>query len=163
MNYEILAQYSEIVGGFAFVIVAIVLFRKFVLPAVRAGETARNSDLVNAEHRRDDLREDAADARGEVEAADRDALAIAARAEADARHTRETIVEDARREGLRLLQNARGELDRARIAGRDQLRIEFIERALNRARALAAAQLSDDGNARLVAKTVADLTAGTVA
>ena len=48
MNYEAIAQYSEIIGGFAFVIVMVWLFRKFVLPAVRAGEVARNADLVNA-------------------------------------------------------------------------------------------------------------------
>jgi F0F1-type ATP synthase membrane subunit b/b' len=161
MNYETIAQYSEIIGGFAFLIVAVVLFRKFVLPAVRAGEVSRNSDLVNTEHRRDQLRDEVAAARGEVEAADRDALAIGARAQDDARHERDTIVAGARREGLRLIQNARGELDRGRIAGRDKLRIEFIEKALNRARELAAQQLTDGADAQLVAKTVDDLTIGT--
>jgi F0F1-type ATP synthase membrane subunit b/b' len=151
MNYETIAQYSEIIGGFAFLIVSIWLFRKFVLPAIRAGEISRNSDLVNTEQRREELREEVAEARGEVEAADRDAQAILARAETDARHEHETIIADARREGLRLVQNARGELDRGRIAGRDKLRIEFIEQALNR----------DAGNAKLVAKTVDDLTIGT--
>jgi len=160
VNYEAIAQYSEVIGGFAFVIVAVWLFRKFVLPAVRSGEVARNLDLVNAERRREALRDEVAKARGEVEAADRDVLAIAARAEDDARHERETIVADGRREATRLLQNAQGELERARIAARDQLRIAFIERALNRARELAALELSDAGDARLVAKTVDDLTAG---
>jgi F0F1-type ATP synthase membrane subunit b/b' len=102
-----------------------------------------------------------AEARGEVEAADRDALAIASRAADDARHEHETIIDAARREGLRLIQNARGELDRGRIAGRDKLRIEFIEKALGRARELAVQQLTDDVNAQLVAKTVGDLTIGT--
>jgi F0F1-type ATP synthase membrane subunit b/b' len=161
MNFELIAQYSEIIGGFAFLIVMIVLFRKFLLPAVRAGEVSRNLDLVNTEHRRQELRDEVADARGEVESADRDALAILARAETDARHEQETIIADARREGLRLVHNARGELDRGRIAGRDKLRIEFIEKALNRARELATQQLSDDNNARLVAKTVDELTTGT--
>ncbi len=161
MNYETIAQYSEIIGGFAFLIVAIWLFRKFVLPAVRQGEISRNFDLVNTEQRREELRDEVAEARGEVEAADRDAQAILARAETDARHEHDTIVADARREGLRLVHNARGELERGRIAGRDKLRIEFIEQALNRARALAAEQLSDAGNAKLVNKTVDDLTIGT--
>jgi F0F1-type ATP synthase membrane subunit b/b' len=161
MNYETIAQYSEIIGGFAFLIVAIWLFRKFVLPAVRAGEISRNYDLVNTEQRREELRDEVAEARAEVEAADRDVQAILARAETDARHEHETILADARREGLRLVHNARGELDRGRIAGRDKLRIEFIEQALNRARVLAAEQLSDAGNAKLVNKTVDDLTIGT--
>ncbi len=161
MSYETIAQYSEIIGGFAFLIVSIWLFRKFVLPAVRAGEISRNSDLVNTEQRREDLRLDVAEARGEVEAADRDAQAILTRAETDARHEHETIVADARREGLRLVHNARGELDRGRIAGRDKLRIEFIEQALNRARALAAEELTPAEDTKLVAKTVDDLTIGT--
>jgi len=161
MNYESIAQYSEIIGGFAFLIVAIWLFRKFALPAVRAGEVSRNSDLVNTEHRREQLRDEVAEARGAVESADRDALAILARAETDARHEHETIVAAARREGLRLVHNARGELDRGRIAGRDKLRIEFIEKALNRARELATQQLSVAADTRLVAKTVDDLTAVT--
>src|SRR5580658_7298027 len=102
MNYETIAQYSEIIGGFAFLIAAIILFRKFVLPAVRAGEVARNSDLVNTEHRREQLRDEVVQARAEVEAADRDALAIASRADDDARHEREAIVAAGRREGSRL-------------------------------------------------------------
>jgi F0F1-type ATP synthase membrane subunit b/b' len=160
MNYETIAQYSEIIGGFAFVIVMIWLFRKFALPAVRAGEISRNADLVNSEHRREQLRTEVSAARAEVESADRDVLAIGARAETDARREHETIIADARREGLRLLQNARGELDRGRIAGNDKLRIELIEKALNRARELALQQLSDDGNAKLVAQTFSDVTAG---
>jgi F0F1-type ATP synthase membrane subunit b/b' len=160
MNYETIAQYSEVIGGFAFVVAMVVLFRKFLLPAVRSGEVARNADLVNTERRRDQLRQDVADARGEVESADRDALAILARAESDARQEHQAIVDEGRREASRLIVNARGELDRARIAGSDDLRIEFIEKALNRARDLAAQQLSDAGNARLVAKTVDDMTIG---
>jgi F0F1-type ATP synthase membrane subunit b/b' len=160
MNYESIAQYSEIIGGFAFVVVAVWLFRKFVLPAVRNGEIARNADLVNAEHRRETLRDEVAKARGEVEAADRDALAIGARAETDARHEHESILAEGRREGTRLLQNAQGELERGRIAARDALRIELIEKALNRARQLAALDLSQAQDSRLVAKTVDELTAG---
>jgi len=160
LNYEVIAQYSEIIGGFAFIIVLIWLFRKFALPAVRAGEISRNSDLVNTEHRRDQLREEVAAARAEVEAADRDALAILARSETDARHEHDSIITDARREGLRLVQNARGELDRGRIAGREGLRIEFVEKALDRARELATQQLTPDADTRLVNKTVDELTAG---
>ena len=160
MNYEVIAQYSEIIGGFAFIIVLIWLFRKFALPAVRAGEISRNSDLVNTEHRRDQLREEVAAARAEVEAADRDALAILARSETDARHEHDSIITEARREGLRLVQNARGELDRGRIAGREGLRIEFVEKALDRARELATQQLTPDADTRLVNKTVDELTAG---
>jgi len=160
VNYESIAQYSEIFGGFAFVLVAVWLFRRFVLPAVRVGEEARNADLVNAEQRRDDLGHEVAEARAAVEAAERDALAILARSETDARHTQDAIIAEGRREGVRLLQNASGELERARISARDRLRIEFIEKALGRARELAAQELSAEANARLVARTVDELTVG---
>jgi F0F1-type ATP synthase membrane subunit b/b' len=163
VNYELIAQYSEVIGGFAFLIVMVILFRKFLLPAVQAGEISRNADLVNAEGRREALRAEVAVARGEVEAATRDAIAIHTRAETDARHEHESILADARREGLRLLQNARGELDRGRIAGRDALRIELIELALNRARQLAAEQLNDASDAKLVTKTFDDASAGKIA
>jgi F0F1-type ATP synthase membrane subunit b/b' len=160
MNYDLIAQWSEIIGGIAFVIVAVWLFRKFALPAVRSGEIARNADLVNAERRRDDLRAEVEAATAERDTALREAQAIALRAQADAQRLADTIVTDARREGTRLIQNAQGELERARIAARDQLRIEFIEKALLRARELAGTRVTDSINARLVTKTVDDLSAG---
>jgi F0F1-type ATP synthase membrane subunit b/b' len=158
--WDRVAQWSEILGGFAFIIVAIVLFRKYVLPAVQANEIAKNAELVHAEQRRDALRAEVVAARAKLEDADRDASSIIARAESDATRERERIIDEARNEGVRMIANARGELDRGRIAGRDALRIEFIEKALNRARALAVERVDADLNARLVAKTVDDLAAG---
>jgi F0F1-type ATP synthase membrane subunit b/b' len=160
MNYEVIAQWSEIIGGFAFIVVAIWLFRKYALPAVRAGEVARNADLVAAEKRREDLRKEVETARAARDNAMREAESIKLRSAGDAQREHDAIVEDARREGARLVQNAEGELERSRIAARDTLRIEFIEKALLRARELAAARLDDPMNARLVAKTVDDLSAG---
>jgi len=160
MNYDLIAQWSEIIGGIAFVIVAVWLFRKFALPAVRAGELARNAVLVNAEKRRDDLMAEVEAAKAGRETALREAEAIAVRAQADAERERDTIVHDGRREATRLFQSAEGQLERSRIAARDQLRIEFIERALLRARELASAQIDDATNARLVQKTVDDLSSG---
>jgi F-type H+-transporting ATPase subunit b len=160
MNYEFLAQWSEIIGGIAFVIVAVWLFRKYALPAVRAGEISRNADLENAERRRTELRVEVDAARAELDRATVEADAIASRAQGDAQRERDAIVAEGRREGARLVVNAQGELERGRIAARDQLRIEFIEKALLRARELASGQIDDAMNSRLVEKTVADLTAG---
>jgi F0F1-type ATP synthase membrane subunit b/b' len=160
MNYEVIAQWSEIIGGIAFVIVAIWLFRKYVLPAVRSAAIARNADLVNAERRREELRAEVDAAQAERANAGRDAEAIAARAQGDAQRERDAIVAEGRREGARLVVNAQGELERGRIAARDQLRIEFIEKALGRARELATAQVDDAVNTRLVNQTVDGLAAG---
>jgi F0F1-type ATP synthase membrane subunit b/b' len=160
MNYDLIAQWSEIVGGIAFVIVAVWLFRKFALPAVRAGEISRNADLVTAEARRDQLRAEVDAAKAARDAAVREAESIASRAQGDAQREHDTILNDARREGTRLIQNAEGELERSRNAARDQLRIEFIEKALLRARELAGTQIDDATNARLVERTVDDLSTG---
>jgi F-type H+-transporting ATPase subunit b len=160
MNYELIAQWSEIVGGVAFVIVAVWLFWKYALPAVRSAAIARNADLEAAEKRRDDLRAEVVRRTAARDAALQEAESIALRAQNDAQRAAEAIVDDARREGTRLLQNARGELERGRIAARDQLRIEFIEKALLRARELAADQVTDVVNTRLINRTVEDLSAG---
>ena len=160
MNYDVIAQWSEIIGGVAFVVVAVWLFRKYALPAVRAGEVARNRDLVNAERRRDDLRAELDAARAARDAALQEAESVASRAQGDAQREHDKLVADGRREGARLVVNAQGEMERARVTGRDQLRIEFIEKALLRARELASSQIDDSMNARLVARTVDDLSAG---
>ena len=160
MNYDVIAQWSEIIGALAFVAVAVWLFRKYALPAVRAGEVARNADLVNAERRRDDLRTEVERAKAERETALRDAEGIAVRAQSDAQREYDTIVNDGRREGTRLLTSAEGELERGRIGARDQLRIEFIEKALLRARDLASTRMNDATDARLVNQTVDDLSTG---
>jgi F-type H+-transporting ATPase subunit b len=158
--YENLAQWSEILGGIAFVVVAFVLFRKLMLPMVQAAAVARNADLVNAERRREALRAEVAEARAELEAAMREGQSIRERGKADAQRERDRILADAVHEGTRIVQNADGELERARIAARDQLRIELIEAALNRARALARERIDEGVNARLVSKTVDELTGG---
>jgi F0F1-type ATP synthase membrane subunit b/b' len=158
--YEELAKWSEVVGALAFVVVAIVLFYKYLLPMVRNAESARNAELVNAEHRREQLRAEVGKARQDLEQASREALMIRQRGQSDAERERSRIIDEARHEGTRLLANAQGELERGRIAARDRLRIELIEKALGRAREVASQRVDDALNARLVAKTVDEIAAG---
>jgi len=155
--YEQLAQWSEIIGGFAFVIVAIILFQKYLLPAVRGAQVASNSALVNAEQRREALKSDVVKARAELEAADRDAQAIKSRAAADAAREHDRLIAEARADGERAVANAQGELGRARLAAQAQLRAEFLAQALELARANAASRIDASLNARLVGSTVATL------
>ncbi len=155
--YDGLAQWSEIVGGFAFIVVAVVLFQKYVLPAVRGAQVARNADLVNAEARLETLKGDVARARGEVEAADRDAQATQRRGADDAARERNRLVADAEADGQRAVASAQNELARARLAAQAQLRSEFIGRALDLAREKAAARISPAVNTRLVGATVETL------
>jgi F0F1-type ATP synthase membrane subunit b/b' len=158
--FDRLAQWSEIVGGFAFVVVAVFLFTKYALPAVRATQIARNADLVHAEQRREALKAEVSKARAEVEAADRDAQSIKARATVDAAREHDRLVAEAKADGERAVANAHGALERARIAARAQLRGEFIDRALVLARSQADSRIDAATNAKLVGATVETLLGG---
>jgi len=155
--YDQLAQWSEIVGGFAFVVVAALLFAKYLLPAVRSAQSAGNASLELIENRLDALTADVVRARAELEAADRDAQAIKARAVTDARRERERLVAEAKADGERAVANALNELRRARIAAEARLRAEFIDRALQLARTKATARVDAAVNKRLVGATVQTL------
>jgi F-type H+-transporting ATPase subunit b len=102
-----------------------------------------------------------------VEAARQELL----RAEQDARRIRETIERDARREAQdilaeanaearRLIHNAHGEFERARLAARDKLRVEMIERALELARKEAASRIDERVDVKLVDRFIAELERG---
>ncbi len=154
------ALWSQVAGSAAFLLVLILLFRKYLVPAVDANEKARNAQLAEAEARRTRIRNEASKARGEIEVADREATEIRARSahliEVD--HTRSLA--EATSEGQRLVRNAEGELERARLQARDRLRIELIEKALAKARADAPQRVSAAVDHALVETTIADLTRG---
>jgi F0F1-type ATP synthase membrane subunit b/b' len=158
--FETVALWSQVAGAIAFLVVLILLFRKYLIPAVVANEQARNAEIVEAERRLARMREESAKARAEVENADRDAAEILGRVERVAARDRDHTLADANAEGQRLVRNAEGELDRARLVARDRLRIEFIEKALGRARAEAPARVDAATNAALVQRTVDDLVRG---
>ena len=154
------ALWSQVAGSVAFLIVLILLFRKYLIPAVQANQNARNAQLAEAEARRTRLQTEAAHARGEIEAADRDAAEIRNRVARVIERDHAHAVDEAKAEGERLVRNAEGELERARLAARDRLRIELIEKALAKARAQASGRVSDAVNKSLVDATVDDLARG---
>jgi|SRR5947209_1822131 len=154
------ALWSQVAGSVAFLIVLILMFRKYMIPAVLANQAARNAQLAEAEARRVRVQTEAAQARGEIEAADRDAAEIRNRVARVTERDRAHALDEAKAEGERLVRNAEGELERARLAARDRLRIELIEKALAKARAQAAGRVSDGVNKALVDATVDDLARG---
>lgn len=154
------ALWSQVAGSVAFLIVLILMFRKYMIPAVLANQAARNAELAASEARRKRVQAEAAEARGEIEAADRDAAEIRNRVARATEHDRAHALDEANAEGARLVRNAEGELERARLAARDRLRIELIEKALAKARAQASARVSDAVNKSLVDATVDDLARG---
>ena len=154
------ALWSQVAGSVAFVVVLVLMFRKFLIPAVKANQDARNAQLAEAESRRTRIQTEAARARGEIEAADRDATEIRGRVEHAIERDRAHTLAEAASEGQRLVRNAEGELERARLAARDRLRIELIEKALAKARAEAPRRVNDALDKTLVEKTVGDLARG---
>ena len=160
MSLELLAMWSQIVGAVVFLIVAVLIWRKYIAPGVKAYQAAKNAELAEAEARRDRIRADAAAAHAEIDAADADAGMIRERAASAAEHERVKTLEEAAAEAARIVRNAEGELERARLAARDRLRIEFIEKALAKARAEAPQRVGDGIDKKLVEETIADLTRG---
>ncbi|BDE08161.1 hypothetical protein WPS_34370 [Vulcanimicrobium alpinum] len=157
MSLELLAQWSQIVGAIVFVVVMVWLWNKYLAPGVKSYQAAKNAELAEAEARRERLRADVADARGEVERAESEAKEIRTRAERMATREREAAIAAAHAEAERIVRNADGELARARLAARDRLRVELIEKALRKARSEASGRVDAATNERLVQRTVADL------
>ena len=151
--YEQLASGSQIVASVLFIVVLVILWRKYIAPAVIASQARKNSELAELEARRDAARAETDVARGEIALAEDDARAIRTRGEADAKRTRESILAAASAEGERLGRNADGELDRGRAAARDRLRTDLLEKAMQIARE-ASLHLDEATNRRLVGEAV---------
>ncbi len=151
--YEQLAIGSQVVASVLFLVVLVILWNRYVSPAVIASQTRKNTELAESEARRDAARAETEVARGEIARAEDDARTIRARGEADAKRTREAILAAANAEGERLVRNADGELDRGRAAARDRLRTDMLEKAMQIARE-ASLHLDEATNRRLVGEAV---------
>lgn len=160
MNYEAIALWSQVVAAVVFAIFVVWSFNKFITPAIAAATAAKNEEIAANERRRDDAVKAVELARSEVVEADSDARHIGERIQADAQREAVKIVADAKAEGERIVRNAGAELERARLAARDHLRVEMIEKALNLARERAQAQIDDDANEALVGKFIDELERG---
>lgn len=158
--FEQVALWSQVAGAIAFLVVVILLFRKYLMPAVKANQDARNAEIAEAEARCERLKAERAKAREDLSKAERDAAEIRQRVVMVEKREREKLLADTKHEGERLVSNAQGELARARMAATDRLRIELIEKALRKARVEAAVRVDDATNARLVESVLTDLTRG---
>ena len=156
-SYEAISVWSQVIGASLFLILLILGFRKYLMPAVISAEKAKNAEIAETEARRDRAKTDVSVARGELEAADKDAESIRLRGRTDAQREHEKIVAEARADGERSVRNAEGELERARANAKDAFRAEMIERALQIARKDADARIDAATNAKLVNATVATL------
>ncbi len=151
--YESLALYSQAVAAIAFVVVLVLLWRRFIAPNVIASQQRKNAELAEAERRRDEAKAAIATAQADVTTADSDAREILASGQSEAARVRERITTSARNESERIIRNADGELDRSRAAARERLRSDLLERAVAIARE-AATKVDDATNRRIIDDTV---------
>ena len=156
-SYEAISVWAQVIGAALFLILIVLGFRKYLLPAVVAAEKSKNAEIAETESRRDRAKTDVSTARGELEAADNDADSIRTRGRTDAQREQQKILAEAKSEGERTVRNADGELDRARGNAKEVFRAEMIERALQIARKDANARVDSATNAKLVDATVTTL------
>lgn len=157
---ELLAMWSQIAGAALFVVLAVVIYNKYMAPGVASYTASKNREIQDEEARRERLRADLRAAQAELDRGEADAREIRARLQVIVNREREASLAAAKAEAQRIVRNAEGELERARLAARDRLRVEFIEKALAKARNDARTSVDAPTNARLVEATVAGLTRG---
>ena len=159
MNYEQIAVWSQVISAILFIVVMVWVWGKFIQPAVLAAQENHNKQLAESERHRDEAKASLEALRGEISGAQRDAELIRQRATEQAGREKDATIAEARETGERSVRNAGGELERARYAARDRLRIELLERALHAARTKAAQRVDASVNAKLVNSFVSSIEA----
>jgi F0F1-type ATP synthase membrane subunit b/b' len=149
MNYEAIAEWSQVASAVLFLAVLVWMWFKFIQPAVLAAQAAQNARVNEAERHRDEAKAALEGLHGEIGLAQQDALAIKDRIAAFVAAEREAILCEAREAGERALRDAEGELARARAAARIQLRDELVEKALGLARETAAGRMDAAADKKL--------------
>lgn len=157
MNYEAVAEWSQIASAILFVLALLLLWVKYIQPAVLKAQEAQNEQIAQAERHRDEAKARLDSLQGEIASAQSDAIAIRERAAAQAQSERDALIRETRSGGERVVRNAQGELARGRAAQRDRLRTELIDKALDRARMQASARVDDALNTQLIRSFVTDL------
>ncbi len=157
MNYQAIAEWSQVASSLLFLGALVWLWIRYIQPAVLAAQVAQNARIAEAERHRDEAKAALKGLQREIEAAQRDALAIKERVTALMSGERETLLREAREAGERALRDAQAELPRARAAARAQLRDELIEKALAGARDIALRRVDAGANRKLVGSFVGSL------
>jgi len=135
MNYDAIALWSQVLAAFAFAAIIVWGYRKFLIPSLQAATVAKNEEIAARERRRDEAKRAAESARAKIGDAENSAGGIRDRAIHEASRRSEHMISEAWRESERTLRGAEHELARTRLIARDQLRVDMLERALQRARA----------------------------
>lgn len=160
MNYAEIARWSIIASSIAFAVILVWGFRKLGVPAIAASNDAKNREIAQSEQRLAAIKARVAAQQADFASADSDAAAIRARAQEQANREHDAALQEAKAGGERVVQNARGELERSRAAARDALRDELLAKALHEARAQAAKRADPAVNARLLDRFIDSLDRG---
>jgi F-type H+-transporting ATPase subunit b len=158
--YLEIAIWSQAASSVLFIGALAFIWYRWVLPTVMSAQERSNRQIAEAERHRDEVKGALDSLREEIANAQRDATLIAQRAELHAQRERESLVNEATRAGERALQEAQGELDRAREAARRRLRDDLVSQALAIARGDAAARVGPALDARLIEHFVDSLQGG---
>ena len=157
MNYEAIAQWSQVVSAIAFLGAMVWIWVKFIQPAVLTAQQAQNERIKEAEMHRDQAKQRLDSLQGAIGSAQSEAATMKERAVAQGQREHDAIVAESRDAGERQFRNAQGELDRARVAARERLRAELADKALDVATAEATQRVDAGVNAQLVTAFVSNL------
>jgi F0F1-type ATP synthase membrane subunit b/b' len=160
MNYDSIAFWSQIAGFVLFALALVWAWNQWITPALAASAKASNDRIALGERHRDEMYAAVESLRRAIDGAKFDTHAMIARVKERAQHERDAILADAKDAGERLVRNAEGELARARMAARDQLRETLADKALEIARTSAQMRIDSTTNARLVKEFVERVSRG---
>ena len=157
MNYDAIALWSQVVAAVVFAALIVIGFMRLITPTIEHMTAAKNDEIRESEKRRDEAVARVTAARAEMAVATAVAGRIKEAIERDARREAAIIVATAHSEGQRLVRNAHADYERSRVAARDQLRIEMIDKALTAARKAVQSRIDDKAEATLVGRFIEDL------
>jgi F-type H+-transporting ATPase subunit b len=157
MNYEAIALWSQVVAAVVFAALIVIGFIRFLTPTIARMTAAKNDEIREGEKRRDEAVQRVNTARAEIAEATTDAARIKEHIERDARREAAIIVATAHSEAQRLVRNAHADYERSRVAARDRLRVEMIDKALAAARKTVLARIDEKAEATLVGRFIDEL------
>jgi len=149
MNYQAIAEWSQIASSLLFLGVLVWLWIRYIQPAVLAAQAAQNARIAEAERHRDEAKAALEGLQREIESAQRDALAMQERVTALTSGEREALLREARDAGERALRDAQAELARARAAAGGRLGDQLSEKALTAARSITLRRVDAGPNRKL--------------
>ena len=148
--YIRIALWSQVVSSVIFVAALVWMWFRWIVPVVMAAQERSNRQIAEAESHRDEVKAALESLRAEIETARHDATLIEERAGVRAEHERQAALQEATEAGERALADAGRELERARAAAQQRLRLELIERSLRTAREEATRRIGPELDAHFI-------------